>query len=507
MYPVLPYPSQPERSTMPDIKPSYGDLAHQVVREATEPLPFDEIMRRVHALAPITTQNPKSTIRNAISQSRLIVNTGSGRGGARYGWKYRVINGSTLRLPLSESDLAQRRLLYTEELRDALWPAFFEIQKRGDRSPVHVRLPDGAVAELTLEFLGDAQWGARAAPKVWEWLKPLKAQPRDELIFHVLDGEARLYAVEFQPRTARDEQAIAARNQEVVQATLAYYKRSASGAPIWDISSHLLATGLYKHPVPPDPLERIWTRDVWEPELNKKSVRGGWVHVGRQDIDPLLASLLEQIGEGPRQRKPMKERGKTALALPKTPSAIYQIKVTLEGSRPPIWRRIQAPGDISLPRLHAVLQIVMGWTNSHMHQFKAGGRYYGGPDPDFGDELKIVDERQVRLDQIAPNVKARFVYEYDFGDSWEHELVVEKIHPPEAGVQYPRCLDGQRACPPDDVGGVWGYQVFLDAMRDPDHPEHEDMMEWIGGKFDPEAFDLRGVNGALQLFQGYVEGA
>jgi Plasmid pRiA4b ORF-3-like protein len=492
---------------MPDVKPSYGDLVHQVVRQAAEPLPFDEIMRRVHALLPITTKNPKSTIRNAVSQSQLIVNTGSGRGGARYGWKYRVINGSTLRLPLSESDLAQRRLLYTEELRDALWPAFFEIQKRNDHSPVHLRLPDGAVAELTLEFLGDAQWGSRAAAQVWDWLKPLKPHPGDELIFHVLDGEARLYGVEFQRRAARDEQTIAARNQEVVQAALDHYKRTASGAALWETSSHLLATGQYKHPVPPDPLEQIWTRDLWEPELNKKAVRGGWVYVGRRDIDLLLASLLEQIGEGRRRRKPKKERGKTPRAKPQPPSLIYQIKVTLQGSRPPIWRRFEAPGDISLPRLHAVLQIVMGWTNSHMHQFKAGGRYYGKPEPDFGDDLQIVDERQVRLNQIAPRARSRFVYEYDFGDSWEHELVVEKILSPEAGVQYPRCLDGQRACPPDDVGGVWGYQDFLDAIRDPNHPDHEDMVEWIGGEFDPEAFDLRGVNGALQLFQEYVEGA
>jgi hypothetical protein len=152
-----------------------------------------------------------------------------------------------------------------------------------------------------------------------------------------------------------------------------------------------------------------------------------------------------------------------------------------------------------------VLQIVMGWTNSHLHQFKAGGRYYGKPDPNFADMIEVVDERQVRLVQIAPHVKARFVYEYDFGDSWEHELVVEKILPPEKRVQYPRCIDGKRACPPDDVGGVWGYQEFLEAMRDPNHPEHEDMVEWIGGRFDPEAFDLRGVSGALQLFHSYVE--
>jgi hypothetical protein len=276
---------------------------------------------------------------------------------------------------------------------------------------------------------------------------------------------------------------------------------------MWDISSHLLATGQYQHSVPPDPLEQIWTRDLWEPELNKKAVRGGWVYVGRKDIDPLLFSLLEQIGEKPRRRAPKKEHTKTSTAESRTPSSIYQIKVTLKDSRPSIWRRIQVPGDISLSRLHAVLQIVMGWTNSHLHQFKAGERYYGEPDPEFADMIEVIDERQVRLNQIAPDVKASFVYEYDFGDNWEHELVVEKILPPEKGAQYPRCTDGKCACPPEDVGGVWGYQDFLEAMRDPNHPEHEDMVEWAGGEFDPEAFDLRGVNGALQLFQAYVEEA
>jgi hypothetical protein len=486
---------------MPETKPSYADLVHQVVREATEPLPFDEIMRRVNALLPIRTKNPKNTIRNAISQSRLIVNTGEGR----YGWIYRVINGSSLRQPLSESDLAQHQLAYTEELRDALWPAFFEVQKRADRSPVRLQLPNSAVVEWTLEFLGEAHWGTHGAPEFWDWLKSLKAQPGDELIFHVLDGEARRYAVEFQPRAERDEDAIAARNQQVVQAALAYFRRTAAGAPLWDISSHLLATGQYKQPVPPDPLVQIWTRDLWGPELNKKPARGGWVYVGRKDIEPLLASLLHQIGESPRRRTSKKGRAKTPLVESREPSPIYQLKVTLKDSRPSIWRRIQAPGDISLARLHAVLQIVMGWTNSHWHHFKAGGRYYGKPDPEFASGVEVIDERQVRLDQIAPNVKACFVYEYDFGDSWEHELVVEKILPPEQGAQSPLCLEGQRACPPEDVGGIWGYQEFLAAMRNPRHPEHEDMVEWIGGEFDPETFDLRGVNGALQLFHSYVE--
>ena len=174
---------------------------------------------------------------------------------------------------------------------------------------------------------------------------------------------------------------------------------------------------------------------------------------------------------------------------------IYQIKVTLRYSKPPIWRRIQVPGDTRLDKLHLILQMVMGWQNYHLHQFIVGNVYYGEPHPDYGFEMK--DERKVKLHQLAPAEKSKFVYEYDFGDSWEHELLVEKIMPSEPDVTYPRCIKGKRACPPEDVGGVWGYDDFLAAIQDPDHPEHEDMLEWWGDKFDPDWFDLEEVNEVL----------
>ena len=175
---------------------------------------------------------------------------------------------------------------------------------------------------------------------------------------------------------------------------------------------------------------------------------------------------------------------------------IYQIKVTLSDSKPPIWRRILVPGDRSLAKLHHILQAAMGWYDAHLHQFIVGGVYYGVPHPDYFMDVK--DERRVRLNQIAPAAKSKFVYEYDFGDSWEHELLVEKILPPEQGVRYPICVKGRRACPPEDVGGVWGYAGFLQAIQDPDHPEHKNYMQWIGGEFDPEAFDLDEINAALR---------
>ena len=142
-------------------------------------------------------------------------------------------------------------------------------------------------------------------------------------------------------------------------------------------------------------------------------------------------------------------------------SNIYQMKVTLMDSKPPIWRRIQVPSDISLSKLHHILQAVMGWTDSHLHQFVAGDKIYGVPDPDYGFE--VINERRVKLSQMAKGEKAKFRYEYDFGDNWQHQLLVEKVLPAEPGVHYPRCLTGKRACPPEDCGGVWGYSTFLEA--------------------------------------------
>ena len=175
---------------------------------------------------------------------------------------------------------------------------------------------------------------------------------------------------------------------------------------------------------------------------------------------------------------------------------ITQLKVTLKGSRPPIWRRILVPSEITLPRLHEVLQAAMGWHNYHLHMFSAGGRSYGEPGPDF-DLEDVANERRVPLSLIAPRLGARVLYEYDFGDSWEHELLVEKILPPDAGMRYPICVTGRRACPPEDVGGIWGYTEFLATLADPEHPEHAEMLEWIGGSFDADAFDLGEVNQRL----------
>jgi hypothetical protein len=182
-----------------------------------------------------------------------------------------------------------------------------------------------------------------------------------------------------------------------------------------------------------------------------------------------------------------------------TDAPIYQIKVTLENSRPPIWRRLLVHSDVTLARLHRTIQTAMGWADYHLHQFIVGETYFGEPSPDYGLEMR--DEKRAKLSQVAPRAGSKFRYEYDFGDSWLHLVLVEKILPPEPGQQVPVCLKGKRACPPEDVGGVWGYASFQEAIQDPDHPEHKGLVEWIGGEFDPEAFDLEQVNAALRALR------
>ena len=181
-------------------------------------------------------------------------------------------------------------------------------------------------------------------------------------------------------------------------------------------------------------------------------------------------------------------------------SQVFQLKVTLKRTKPPIWRRIQVRGSIRLPHLHGCLQTVMGWHDEHLHQFAVRGPlgeriFYGEPEPNplLGFDW-TKNEKKVRLDHIVGAPKDHFVYEYDFGDGWEHEILVEKVLPPDPGGSYPICLAGKRACPPEDVGGVWGYYEFLDAIANPEHPDHEDRLEWIGGELDPEDFSVEDVN-------------
>ena len=184
-----------------------------------------------------------------------------------------------------------------------------------------------------------------------------------------------------------------------------------------------------------------------------------------------------------------------------TPKTVYQLKVSLKDSKPPIWRRILVPEDVTLADLHIIIQRVMGWGNYHLHMFTIAGQVYGDPEDDEFGDFGTKKEKRYRLNQLELREEAKFSYEYDFGDSWMHTIVLEKILPAEKGVDYPVCIKGKRACPPEDVGGVWGYDDFLEAIANPNYPGRKEMLEWIGKDFDPEEFDLDEVNQSLQHFK------
>jgi Plasmid pRiA4b ORF-3-like protein len=176
---------------------------------------------------------------------------------------------------------------------------------------------------------------------------------------------------------------------------------------------------------------------------------------------------------------------------------VHTIKVTLAGSRPPIWRRLQVSSAITLRALHDVLQAAFGWEDYHMWVFENPLGRWGVADR----ELEINSAAAERLDQVAPHEADRLGYTYDFGDVWEHTILVEAVTAPEPGVAYPRCLTGRRACPPEDCGGIGGYDDLVEILTDPEHEEHQERLEWLGlesaGRFDPTAFDLSHANDAL----------
>ena len=176
---------------------------------------------------------------------------------------------------------------------------------------------------------------------------------------------------------------------------------------------------------------------------------------------------------------------------------IYELYVELEGIEPLIWRRLLVPSTIKLSKLHDLLQLAMGWTNSHLHSFHIGERAFSMSGADL-EELQMQDERKYTLEAALGDSVRKFIYEYDFGDSWRHRIKVKPILNPNTEWFYPLCIAGARASPPEDVGGVGGYFEFLSAIKDSKHEEHDSMLVWVGGAFDPEGFDLNSINRTLR---------
>jgi hypothetical protein len=180
------------------------------------------------------------------------------------------------------------------------------------------------------------------------------------------------------------------------------------------------------------------------------------------------------------------------------PEFAYELKITLVGTKPPVWRRVWVPGEITLDRLHDIFQIAMGWQDYHLHCFRINGKPYSEK-PE--EEWEGQEEKSHRLCDLVTSIPADFFYDYDFGDGWQHRVVIESIlKVPDGHKALTKCSGGRRQCPPEDVGGVHGFAQFLKACKDPKHPEHKQNLLWVGGAFDPAEFDLNAVTGELRKY-------
>ncbi len=174
----------------------------------------------------------------------------------------------------------------------------------------------------------------------------------------------------------------------------------------------------------------------------------------------------------------------------------YQIQIALRGSKPKIWRRILVSSDLSLANFHEIIQGTMGWTDSHLHQFIKNKTFYTQKmiDDDFWDEMGNVDYSDMKISDLLKKVKDKIIYEYDFGDSWEHDIILEKIEKGEVNDGIPVCLTGKNNCPPEDCGGIWGFYDMLEILKQPSHEEYEEYIEWLGEAYDPTYFDKNEIN-------------
>lgn len=180
--------------------------------------------------------------------------------------------------------------------------------------------------------------------------------------------------------------------------------------------------------------------------------------------------------------------------MAKAKKQVYQFKITLEDAAPAIWRRVQVDNDITLRQLSCIIQAAMGWAGGHLHLFLIGGAEYSVLDE---DSEGIKDDSKAVLGKLPAKDLKKFLYEYDMGDGWRHLVELEAALPAEPGKACPLCLAGARACPPEDCGGIPGYEEFLEAIKDKKHPRHKELLEWIGGHYDPEHFDLEETNSTL----------
>jgi len=337
-----------------------------------------------------------------------------------------------------------------------------------------------------------------------------KTRQAFDALFHKVSGAMRL-AADMEQGDEDLKSVISLQHARAVQSTTK--EAAETRAHLDNLTDSLTSRGLIDAtdiPIPPKVVRKLIKTLPVPDELRQRALAKHYQPTSRDALD-LCRAAVQMLAADPSEESAQLLHRFRQLPLDSDPelcltdspprkgrarpaNVVFQLKITLKGSKPAIWRRLQVK-DCKLSRLHDIIQVVMGWENCHLHRFDIDGRQFTRLDPELDRDLDAEDADDYLLSELLQE-KSKFRYEYDFGDGWEHELTVEKVIKPEKGTTYPACLTGARACPLEDVGGVWGYEEFLQAVRDPENPEHERMLEW-GGSFDPEAFDCAAINRKL----------
>lgn len=421
--------------------PSYSQLTHDVVRTSAEPLTFDEIMAAVQAIRPITTKNPKHTIRGAISGSSVIIATGDGR----FGWKMRLIDGSILRHTLSEAELVKKVLHWDVDVRDALWPTFFANQQYSDRSPALVALPVETVVEMPLVHFGHTVWGSDPGPAFWVWLDSYETAPGDHLLIRVIDSGERWYALTFERRSERDEAAITERNRAII--TLGQNSmRRPYGAMEHDITTRAMATGLYQHPVPPDSFGELWPEimrvlyddpDDNHPELAVDPLLSAFfdrpAHVYDPDNPPDLAPEYDPAYGGRQARSSLKARKGSVTS--------FTFRVNHRAA-PEVWCDIELAEDQTLEDLHLEIQRLFRWGDDNLYSFFIADET-GEQVSEVGSPWSntLLHTHQVTIGELGLAPGRKLLYLFDYGDNHEFDVEVIDVNPLASKGDYPRTLN------------------------------------------------------------------